>query len=270
MASSYILIDTTLIGYPESKPWTKRRQRPSWVAAIYEQEAIQVSPILIDIERAWHCDRIDATMSLVNAEFPQLGISFIETALSLIELQAHLRQFIYIVTQGRVELTLRFADCAVLSALVAFLTEEQWASMVAPFDSWKIHDREGGLKALPIIKPERVSSVPLSLSDAQISSLKMAFDADQLLANVRKMRPERKSEYSSMRGYQYAEQICQLWRSAGHEKNTDLLLFARDVFETEGRLLHLPCLTQVLAQTDPTARRKDLHRLASQQSRGSL
>nr|WP_315258889.1 DUF4123 domain-containing protein [uncultured Duganella sp.] len=218
MSSSYILIDTTLIGYPDQKPWTKKHGRPSWVVAMYEQEAIQVSPILVDVDRAWHCDRIDATMALVNAEFPQLGISFIETALSLTELQAHLRQFIYIVTQECIELTLRFADCAVLSALAAFLTDEQWASLVAPFDSWMIHDRDGKLKALPIIKLDRVASVPLSLSDAQISSLTMAFDADQLIANVRKMRPERESEYSNMQAHQYAEQVCQLWRSGGTRK----------------------------------------------------
>jgi len=85
MIRSYILIDTTLLGYPVDKPWIKRRRKPTWVAAIYGRDAIVVSPILIDVERVWHCNRIDAVMALVNATSPQLGISFIETELTLNE-----------------------------------------------------------------------------------------------------------------------------------------------------------------------------------------
>ncbi|MYN28023.1 DUF4123 domain-containing protein [Duganella levis] len=263
MSRSYILIDTTLVGYPDDKPWIKKRRKPTWVAAVYGRDAIVVSPILIDVERAWHCNRIDAVMALVNAASPKLGISFIETELALTEVLLHLRQFIYIQTEEGIELTLRFADCMVLSNLAALLTREQWTALVAPFESWKIHARDGNLKSLPIRKAESASRIPLLLSDIQMSALRDAFGADQLLANLRKMRPERESEYSTMQAHQYAEQTRQIWLSAGHEENTDLLLFARDVFETEGRLLLHPGLKPVLEQSDPILRRKDLHRLAS-------
>lgn len=269
MAFSYILIDTTLIGYPENKPWIKKRRKPSWISAIYERDAIRVSPILIDVERAWHCGRIDAVMALINTELPQLGISFIETALPLIELQIHLRRFIFVLTEDGAELTLRFADGAVLSALSTYLTNEQWAALVGPLESWKMHGRDGKLKSLPILRADLTSRVPLSLSEAQISSLRDSSGADQLLANLRKMRPGCETEYSTAQAHHYAEQIRQMWLSAGREEDTDFLLFARDVFQTEGRLLRHPGLRQVLEEADPEIRGKDLRRLTSLQFSGN-
>ncbi|MYN39642.1 DUF4123 domain-containing protein [Duganella sp. FT109W] len=269
MSRSYILIDTTLLGYPVDKPWIKRRRKPTWVAAIYGRDAIVVSPILIDVERAWHCNRIDAVMALVNATSPQLGISFIETELTLNEVLLHLRQFICIQTEEGIELTLRFADCIVLANLAVLLTSKQWSWLVAPFESWKVHSRDGKLKSLPILKVESPSRIPLLLSEIQISALRDAFGADQLLANLRKLRPEHGSEYSTMQAHQYAEQTRQIWLSAGHEENTDLLLFARHVFETQGRLLLHPGLKSVLEQSDPILRQKDLQRLASHHCGGT-
>lgn len=268
MASTYILIDTTLIGYPPNKPWIKKRRKPSWVTALYEREAISVSPILLDIERAILCNRLDSMMALVNAMCPQLGISFIETELTLAQLQEHLRQFICIKMEDASELTLRFADCTVLPALSALLTAEQWSSVVAPFQSWKIHGRDGKLTSLPIFKSDASVTFPLSLSNDQIASLRNAMGTDQLLANLRKMRLGQSDEYSSLKAYEYADQARQMWLTAGHVEDTELLLFARDVFDTDGRLLHQPSLGKVLEQPDPISRRKDLHRLASLHPRG--
>lgn len=262
MASTYILIDTTLIGTPLNKPWIKKRRKPGWVATVYGREAIAVSPILIDIERAILCNALDVVMELVNAQHPQLGISFIETELTLIELQNHLREFIYIKHDG-IELTLRFADSAVLPVLSSVLTAEQWSAMVAPFKGWKIHGRDGLLTSLPISTTEIVIKPPLVLSDDQIAALRSAMETDQLLANLRKMRPGNHAEYSTPKAFEYARRARLIWISSGCEEDTELLLFVRDVFDTDGRLLHHAALDKVLAQSDPVLRRKDLHRIAS-------
>lgn len=266
MVSTFILIDTTLIGYPENKPWIKKRRKPSWVATIYERDAVAVSPILIDVERVWQCNRIDTVMALVNTGSPQLGVSFIETEMTLMELQMHLRQFIYILTEEGVELTLRFADCTVLSELSIHLTTEQWASFVAPFKSWKIHGRDGKLSSLPIIKAHEKFVSALSLSDSQIAALRNSARASQLLANLRNIRPAHPNYYSTPQAYEYATKTLDIWLAAGHMENTDLLLFARDVFDTDGRLLSHPALAQVLAQSDSDVRRRDLHRMTLQRS----
>jgi len=262
MASTYILIDTTLIGNPTNRPWIKKRRRPSWVVALYGREAISVSPILIDIERAIICNAIDAVMGLVNAARPQLGISFIRTELTLVELQSHLREFIYVRTEDSAELTLRFADCVVLPTLCSVLMKEQWSAIVAPFKSWQIHGRDGKLKSLPIYAADSVARPPLLLSEAQVSSFHDAMRTDQLLANLRKMRPGRPFEYSSLSAFEYANQARQTWLSAGHEEDTELLLFTRDIFDTDGRLLRHVALSEILSQPDPVLRRKDLKRLA--------
>lgn len=263
MVSTYILIDTTLIGIPLSKPWTKKRHKADWSAALYEREAISVSPVLIDIERAMHRNSVDVVMGMVNAQRPQLGISFIETELTLIELQNHLRHFIYVKTQEGIDLTLRFADCVVLPVLSSVLTAEQWSAIVAPLKGWKIHGRDALLTSLPIFKTEVALRPPLVLSGAQIADLRRAMETDQLLASLRKMRPGNYAEYSTPKAFEYAERARQMWISAGCEEDTELLLFVRDVFDTDGRLLRHEALDKVLAQTDPILRRRDLHRIAS-------
>jgi len=266
MASTYILIDTALIGYPENRPWIKKRRKPSWVVSLYDREAQSVSPILIDIERGRECNRLDTIMALVNAVQPQLGISFIETELSLHELYAHLLQFIYIKAEDETELTLRFADCAVLLELAETLTVEQWSVFVEPFISWKIHGRDGKLKSLPIIRLETKANLPLLLSSLQIAKLKEAMGADLLLFNLRKVRPDQSSEYTTLDAYERAQQVRKLWLSAGHSEDVELILFAREVFDSDGRLLLQPGLRKVLEQSDPVVRRRDLHRMAGLRS----
>jgi hypothetical protein len=266
MTSTYILIDTTLIGYPEIRPWTKKRRKPSWVISLYDREAQDVSPILIDIERGRECNHLDTIMALVNAAHPQLGISFIETELSLHELHAHLFQFIFVKAEDETELTLRFADCAVLPALAETLTVEQWSFFVGPLSSWKIHGRDGKLNSLPILKAESEAGPPLVLSNVQITKLKEAMGADLLLFNLRKLRPDQSSEYTTLDAYERAQQTRKLWLSAGHTEDVELILFAREVFDSEGRLLLQPGLRSVLEHPDPVVRRKDLHRMASLRS----
>lgn len=263
MASTYVLIDTSLIGYPKEKPWIKKRDKPSWVATLYEREAITVSPILIDIERSIACNRIDVVMRLVNAVRPQLGISFIETELCLGRLQRHLGQFIYVKTKDGNELTLRFADCAVLPSLAAFLTKEQWASIVDPFKTWKIHGRDGELISLPVLRLDTAPAIPIILRDEQIDAIRNAMGADQLLSNLRKVHPTILTDYSPMKAHDFAEQILHVWCAAGHAEDADLLLFARVVFDSDGRLLDQPGLCSVLEQPEPTMRLKDLNRLAN-------
>jgi len=251
-----------LIGNLSNRPWIKKRRRPSWVAALYGREGISVSPILVDIERAIVCNAIDSVMVLVNAAYPQLGISFIETELTLVELHNHLQEFIYVRTEDDTELTLRFADCAVLPTLATVLVKEQWSAIVAPFKSWRIHGRDGKLKSLSIYAADGVLEPPLLLSRTQVALFHEAMRTDQLLANLRKMRPGRPFEYSSLTAFEYANQARQIWLSAGHEEGTELLLFARDVFDTDGRLLRHVALNEILSQPDPVLRRKDLQRLA--------
>ena len=260
MKSTYILIDTTLIGTPANTPWMKKRRSPSWIAALYSRQAISASPVLIDIERAQICGRIDEVMSLVNAVQPQLGISFIETELTLAELCSHLKQFIYIKREDGTELTLRFADCAVLDPLSAVLTAEQWCAMAQPIISWKIHGRDGKLKQLPPASVKTFANSPFLLSDQQIAALKSAMATDQLLADLRLMRPS-SSLYSTFQSFEYVDRARRMWLAAGRAACTDLILFARSAVETEGRLLNVPSLPLILEQPDILHVRKELQRI---------
>lgn len=237
MHSTYVLIDTTLLGDLQTKPWLQKNRRPSWIAAIYGRYAVDVSPVVVNVECAVQCSRISSLMNIVNARRPQLGVSFIETNLTLEKLVEHLRQFICVLTHGGVELTLRFADGVVLPNLASILTPGQWTLMTSPFKSWKVHGRDGNLLSLPIGNSRGSITPPLMLSGAQIRALKDSMSADQLLVNLRMYRSAPPSTYLSAEAFAYASEARRMWHAAGHSDDQDLVLFAAGVFDTEGKLL---------------------------------
>ncbi len=261
MHSTYVLIDTTLLGELHNKPWLQKSRRPSWIAAIYGRYAVDVSPVIVDVERAVQCSRISSLMNIVNARRPQLGISFIETTLTLEKLVEHLRQFICVLTRGNVELTLRFADGVVLPTLASILTPDQWTLMTTPFKSWKVHGRDGNLFSLPIGSAHGSIKPPLMLTGAQLRALKDSMGADQLLVNLRMYRRAPPSTYLTTEAFAYATEARRMWHAAGHSDDQDLVLFAAGVFDTEGRLLRVSGLKDALAGLERVKIRETLQRM---------
>lgn len=258
---TYLLIDTTLLGDLDSKPWLKRNRQPVWIAPLYGRDAIEVSPVVVDVESAIKNDRMAAMMALVNARTPQVGVSFIETALSLREIVQHLQKFIFILTPDGEELTLRFADCLVLPALATTATPAQWSALVAPFSSWKVHGRDGWLLALPMKSTDVVDAPPFVFSDTQLAALKEAMGIDQLLFNLKNAMPSRSSFLATPKAYELASSARQIWREAGHPDGVELLRFLQLVFETDGKILTAPLLRNFLAQENYALLHEDLTRL---------
>lgn len=261
MHSTYVLIDTTLLGDPHNKPWLQKNRRPSWISTIYGRYAVDVSPAVVDVERAIQCSRISSLMEMVNSRRPQLGISFIETDLTLENLVKHLRQFICVRTGANVELTLRFADGVVLPTLASVLTPQQWTLMTSPLKSWKVHGRDGGLISLPIGNAVSSIRAPLILTGTQICALKDSMGADQLLVNLRMHRSAPPSTYLTTEAFAFATQARRMWHAAGHSDDQDLVFFAAGIFDTEGRLLRVSGLADVLARSERPKLREALHRI---------
>lgn len=262
--NSYILIDTALINIRAKKPWIKQKKREGWIESVYRKGAVHVSPVVIDIARAVACNRTCEMMELMNAAH-KLCVSFIETELALVDLLSHLRQFIHVCTSKGDGLTLRFADGAVLPALAAVLTPQQWAALSAPLTTWKVHGRDDRLKSLPQPTSSILEKCPLTMSDGQIAALKDAMAVDQMLVNLRRMRPRLISEYATLQAYEFVDQARRMWHAAGQADGPDLLLFARGVFDTKGRLLRVPSLPAALAQSDLNLVRVEVQKIVSSQ-----
>lgn len=257
----YLLIDTALLGSLCNKPWIKKNRRPRWITPIYGRQAVTVSPVVIDVTRAVECRRVDAMMELANAAgWP--AVSFIETDMFLQEIVSHLQQFISVCTEQGEELTLRFADCAVLPALAAVATPAQWSAIAAPFNSWKVHGRDGKLLRLPLPVDTACEKCPLQLSGQQIHDLKEAMAVDQLLVNLRRVRPELAFEDDSFKSYQLAERARRMWRAAGRTDGSDLVFFTCAVFDTDGRLFDAAALPAILSQDRIEMVRKEISRVS--------
>lgn len=263
--STYILIDVTLLGELKNKPWLKRNRQPTWIAPLYGRDAIEVSPVLIDVESAFKNDRATAMMELVNARTPQFGVSFIDSELSLQEMIQHLKKFIFILNADGEELTLRFADCLVLLALATTATPEQWAAMVAPFSSWKVHGRNGSLVTLPMKSGEEFEGTPLVFNDTQLAQIKEKMAVDQLLFHLKSTTPSNSSFLSTVKAYEMANIARQMWWEAGHKDGVELVRFISLVFDTEGRILNNSTLPQSLKKKDYEALHLELARYVSSQ-----
>jgi len=256
--STFLLIDSAMIGDALPMPWASKRRCPDWVLPLYDRKAGTVSPVLIDIEAARAAGRMREVMAFANARRPQLHLSLIDTLVSLDQLCEHLRRFIYFVDEQGKEYTLRLADCAVLPALMAALTPAQWAAITAPIRSWRVHGRDGVLFELPMPKASPDDILPLILSHQQLAALKDAMGVDQLLANLRMMRPGHQFAATPVAEYEMASKARQMWHAAGRADDATLMLLARGAFDTGGRILLLPGMPAILAGADVEVMRKKI------------
>lgn len=256
--STFLLIDSAMIGDALPMPWASNRRCPNWVRPLYDRKAGAVSPVLLDIDAARAAGRMRDVMAFANARQPQLHLSVIDTLASLDQLCNHLRRFIYFVDEQGKEYTLRLADCAVLPALMTVLAPAQWAAITAPVSCWRVHGRDGSLFELskPAAQPD--DTAPLMLSRQQMAALKDAMGVDQLLANLRTMRPGQQFAATPLAEYQMASKARQMWRAAGREDDATLLLFARGAFDTAGKILRLPNMPSILADGDVDVVRKKI------------
>ena len=260
--NTFVLLDLALLDGVNFAAPHSEGVFPTWIAPVYNEEAYSVTPVLIDVEGARDAGEAESMMALVNARKPQLHASFIDTELGLAELTRHFRQFICIKTEAGGELTLRFADCAVLPVLASHLSSPQWAMLTAPIARWLVHGRDGRLKALPAASPgQQPAGTPLLLTDEQLARIKDAMGSDRLLANLRSMRPAEPLGRSPEEAYRWASEARAMWSAAGRAEDPLLLVFAKGIFETKGRILNLPSLPQMLTNQDPALLRKELRQL---------
>lgn len=261
--STYLLLDTAMMGDVENRPWAKSKRRPDWLIPLYERDAWRVSPVIVDIEAAFKANRIGLVTSLVNCVQPQLHASFIDTELTAAEVAEHLRQFIYIVSEKGEEITLRLADCIVLPWLQSAMTPAQWAAFHGPIINWKCHRRNGTLATLPHPDAVEPSAAPIRLTGNQITSLEEAHEPDQLLSNLQKTRNGHQGGRTPQQAFALAVGTLKAWKTSGQSDSSTLLFFARGVFDTEGKLLRFPTLPQILAQSDLAIMRKDIQNAVS-------
>jgi hypothetical protein len=266
--SSFLLLDSALLGAravlfaPDAYP--------DWVIPVYKGSAAAVGPLVLDIEGAHLAGQVEWMMALVNDALPQLHCSLIDTTLSHEGLARHLRQFICVETAAGNQLTLRFADCAVLPALADAFSAEQWSTLAAPLACWRVHRRDGTLLALPAADLALAPlPIPLVLDERQIGELKEAMAADQLVVNVQNFCYGRVFPGTVEQQRGWASAARDMWRAAGQIDGPMLLLLASAVIDTRGAMLDYPGLPALLAQTDSALLERDLHLAADSFGRSS-
>jgi hypothetical protein len=247
----YLLIDNGLlqevpVNYVETEP----QSRPGWLEPIYPERALEVSPLLMDVEAAYEAGKIDEVMGYLNAHRPALHVSIIESGLRLAEIARHLRRFIFVLDPDAKQFTLRFADCAILEQLPSVLTPSQWAVMRGPFARWGMHDRLGSVIQLPPNESGAHSPTPLRLDRDQLAALDEASEPDHLIAKVRMMRHGAKLPGTAAEQHAWAREAQRAWQAAHHSNPLFLLFLAEAVLLCQGKILRIPDIKDALAMDD--------------------
>lgn len=257
--NSFLLIDNATLTACDAQA-IGADARPDWLACVYEDAAVSVSPHLIDIAAADEAGQCDRMMALVNATQAKLHVSIVDSSLGLAELAQHLRHFIMVRTENGKHLTLRFADCAALPALAAIFTPEQWAALALPMAGWHVHGYDDKLMMLPeAATPVSRAAVPLVLTEQQLTGLQDAMMPNQILANLRAMRHGVALRGSTADQHRWASASRCLWRDAGNADAIVLRWLTSAALDTHGAILQQDSVRALLAQSDIAAIRSGLH-----------
>ena len=247
----YVLIDNGLLhdvsaGYAEADA----KSRPVWLEPVYAERALEVSPLLIDVEAAYEAGDIEKVMGYVSAAKPALHASIIESNLKLGELVHHLRRFIFIVDPNGKQFTLRYADCAVLVSLSSLLTPAQWKEMRGPMARWAVHDRSGSVIHLPSVESDARARTPLILDWEQLAALDEASEPDHLIAKAKSMRHGGDFPGNAVEQHAWARGAREVWRAVGNSNPLFLTLLTEAALVTRGSILNREEVRNCLALID--------------------
>jgi hypothetical protein len=262
----YLLIDNGLLqeastSYVETDP----RSRPEWLSPIYPERALEVSPILIDLDAAYEAGALDQVMGYVNALIPALHVSIIETGLSFAQLSQHLRRFVFILDPTGKQFTLRYADCAILAPLSSVLTDSQWANMRGPIARWRVHNRSGDVFQLRPVEMVADGPTPLCLDRDQIAALDEVSEPDHCIAKVKMMLHGTPLRGTAEEHHVWATAARQAWRASLNSNSLFLLFLTEAVLVSQGKVLHMDKTQNYLLLNDANTFRSKLRELIMEQ-----
>lgn len=247
-SNSFLLVDAIQVEGIESIIPFAKSERPSWVHPVYKDDIAQFGPLVFDIEAAHAADQLDMLLAVVNEVAPQLHVSVINTCLPASEFAQHLKNFIFVRTAAGKELTLRFADCAVLPALAMHFTAEQWAAFHGPVTRWRVHQRDGVL--VELAEPHESRSkvdTPLCLDADQVAKIKDAMLPDQILARLRDMAASDQLNGSVAEQHAWASEACRIWRASGSKSIRALENLTEIAVATCGEIFRGRGISEVLS-----------------------
>lgn len=245
--NSFFIVDAIQVEGIESMIPFATSERPDWIYPVYRDEIAQFGPMVLDIEAAFSAGQLDMLLALVNAMTPQLHLSIVDTHMVAPDLAQHLKNFIFVRTEGGKDLTLRFADCAVLPALAAHFTDAQWATFHRIVLCWRVHQRNGSLAELDRPSETRPQvETPLCLSFDQIAKIKDVMLPDQMLARVRDMASSDQINGTVAEQHAWASNAHILWRASENNRIEDLEILTEIAVATRGEALGLRGVNEVI------------------------
>lgn len=262
---TYLLVDNGLLQV-ESASYSEvdSKSRPRWLEPIYLERALEVSPILIDVEAAYEANDLDQVMGYVNARSPALHVSIIESELKLGEVARHLRRFIFILDLNGKQFTLRYADCAVIHPLSSLLDMSQWATMKGPITRWGIHNRSGTIIQLPSTELRSYVATPLCLDHEQLAALDEASEPDHFIAKVKMMQHGEELPGGAAEQHAWALAARQIWRTSNNSNALYLTSLTRAALVTRGEILLSNELQSLMAIDEFSIFRETLERAVNE------
>lgn len=243
--NTYLLIEGALVHGALSEVPGFRAPDAAWLATLLPGAARLAGPVLLSQQGmldAGH-DAAKAFAHWVKAYPCGLHASYLDSALDLPALAAHLSRHLRIVDDDGSLYALRLADCRVLATLPKVLDARQWAQLTAPLRAWTYHQRDGTPAPLRITPPaveDAHDDEPLRLTSRQLDALVEFAEPDALLAAIGQTPDLTASRRGLAWLHRVARHCLKTWRESGHTSRDLLHDFALQAIRSNGALLDDP------------------------------
>lgn len=246
--------------------WQRLARHSVASRALLASAADDLSPHLFDLGSA--TERSAELSAVLSQRHAPAAYTLICSSLPLLELHAHLRQFVDVKLPGDYEMLLAFWDSAILGTLVGqadddtlhvagpVLLPQQLQALLRPIAAWWYCDRKDNWHRIEQPNQDALDPVTqaLVLTQAQEDALVEASVPDQVLYHLEQNRPTLfDQQLPHFKRYRFVREVLKAARKLGLEGMRDLTSFValcliyRQRIETDPQILQL--LDQVQQKT---------------------
>lgn len=246
--------------------WQRLARHSTNTRALLASATDDLSPHLFDLGAA--TEQSAERSAVLSQRHAPAAYTLICSSLPLVELHAHLRQFVDVKLPGNYEMLLAFWDSAILGTLIGqadddtlhvagpVLLPQQLQAFLRPVAAWWYCDREDNWHRIE--RPEQdtlePAAQPFVLTQAQEDALVEACVPDQVLYHLEQNRPTLfDQQLPHFKRYRFVKEVLKAARQLGLEGMRDLTSFValcliyRQRIETDPQILQL--LDQVQKKT---------------------
>lgn len=169
---------------------------------------------------------------------PNHYLSLLDSDTSQSTVENHLQQLRIMVGPNGARYFFRFADTRALITVYESVSADARRALIGPITEWHYWSRSGAKNSLCTMTALASATLPLALTPASMRKIIQASRPDQLMSEIREIRPDTLEPLSGSEAHEIAKSVCNYLRTHRISENSARLAIGIVTFKTKGRVLH--------------------------------